>query len=217
MTRSTRATTLWWAGVTPSPTRARLRALRLAVGVAAAAWSSAVLLAFSGVRVAPRPDWLLLATGLASALAAAGALWIAAARGRNMLGRSTATLAAVVVALPVALFAWKVGMTACAEGMSDVWPGRWGERCLYVSLLAGAGPFAALLWARRRSVTEGARWAGAAVGAAAGTVGWLVNDLRCQVANAPHLLLGHVLPLVVFVAGGVAVARWLEPRWISRS
>src|SRR5262249_11756123 len=173
-----------------------------------------VMLAFNGVRIAPRPFWLVLATAAASALVSAGIVWTAATRGRHMLGRSALTLGAVAIAAPTFLLAWKIGITACADGMSDSWPLRPGTRCLSVSLLSCVGPFPAPLGARRRSVTDHVRWTGAAIGVAAGSVGWFVNDLRCQVGYWPHLLLGHLLPIVVFGAIGLALAHVLSPRWI---
>jgi len=205
---------LRFAAATPAPTRAEVARRRLLVGAAAAAWSAGIMLSVDGVRVAPRPLWLVLATGIASALVSAAVLWFAATRGRNMLGRSARTLAAVVVGAPVLLLAWKIGLTACADGMSDAWPMRPGTRCLTVSSLSALGPFLALLWARRRSVTDHARWTGAALGVAAGSVGWLVNDLRCQVGYWPHVLLGHLLPIAIFAALGLLLADVLSPRWI---
>lgn len=209
-----RQAVLRFAETTPAPTRAEVTRGRVLAGAAAAAWSASIMLSVDGVRIAPRPLWLVLATGIASALVSGAVLWIAATRGRNMLGHGARTLAAVVVGAPVLLLAWKIGLTACAGGMSDAWPMRPGTRCLTVSSLSAVGPFLALLWARRRSVTDHARWTGAALGVAAGSVGWVVNDLRCQVGYWPHLLLGHLLPIAVFAAIGILVAERLSPRWI---
>lgn len=209
-----RQAVLRFAETTPAPTRAEVTRRRVLAGAAAALWSASIMLSVDGVRIAPRPLWLVLATGIASALVSGAVLWIAATRGRNMLGRGARTLAAVVVGAPALLLAWKIGLTACADGMSDAWPMRPGTRCLTVSSLSAVGPFLALLWTRRRSVTDHARWTGATLGVAAGSVGWVVNDLRCQVGYWPHLLLGHLLPIAVFAAIGILVADWLSPRWI---
>jgi hypothetical protein len=134
-----------------------------------------------------------------------------------MLGRSRRVLTAAVVAIPLVLVICKLALTACAEGMSDVWIGRPGTRCFAVALLAGAGPFAAILWTRRRTVTSAVHWSGAAVGTAAGAIGWTVNELRCQVGYAPHVLLGHVLPMLIFVGLGVALSALLVPRSVRLS
>ena len=217
MSAQTREAMLSWVQDVRSPTRAERRRQRAWVAAGAFAWSVAVLALFQGVRIAPRPAWLALATTLGAAALAAVALWMAAGRGASMLGRSRRAVMAVVLGVPLALFLWKVGLTECVRGMSNAWPGRPGTRCFFVALLSGAGPFAALLWARRGTVVVDVAWMGAAMGVAAGAVGWTVNDLRCQVGYLNHLLLGHVAPVIIFVLLGLALARWLAPRWRDRS
>jgi len=217
MSATARQKVLDYAASAPSPTRRELGRHRFVAGAAAALWTGTVLLVFHGVRIAPRPDWLFAATALGSALLAGVAVWLVAHRGEHMLGRSLATLVAVVGVVPLALFAWKVGVTACAQGMLEPFEGRTGVRCFFVSLLSGLGPFAALLWARHGSVLEHAQLYGVATGVAVGAIGWTVNELRCQVGYVPHVLLGHVLPIVVFSLIGFLAARWLAPRWISPS
>ncbi len=136
-----------------------------------------------------------------------------------MLGPAKPVLVSAVIGLPLLLVTWKVAATACAYGVADAWAGRSGMRCMTVALLGGAGPFVAILWMRRRSVLEQALWTGASIGVAAGAVAWTLNELRCRPAGVlhtayvPHLLVGHLLPLIVFVGLGVALARWLSPSW----
>jgi hypothetical protein len=43
---------------------------------------------------------------------------------------------------------------------------------------------------------------GAVMGLAAGACAWVAVDLWCPVAYVPHLLLGHVLPLLVLAGAG---------------
>ena len=51
---------------------------------------------------------------------------------------------------------------------------------------------------------------GAASGVAAGAGAWAMIDLWCPVAYPPHLLLGHVLPIVLLtVVGAVLGGRLL--------
>ena len=45
------------------------------------------------------------------------------------------------------------------------------------------------------------------MGLAAGAWGWVVVDLWCPVAYIPHLLLGHVLPLIVLAGVGALLGR----------
>ncbi len=179
----------------------------------------AVLWLFRGVRGGPRPLWLAVVTSLGAAALATVALRVAVRRSHSMLGRAKPVLVSVVIGVPLLLVTWKVAATACAQGMADAWVGRSGTRCMIVELLDGAGPFFAILWMRRRSVLEQVRWTGASIGLAAGAIAWTLNELRCrpagvlQVAYLPHLLLGHLLPLVVFIGLGVMLARWLSPSW----
>lgn len=179
----------------------------------------AVLWLFRDVRGAPRPLWLAVVTSLGAAVLAAVALHVASRRGHSMLGRAKPVLVSAVIGVPLLLVTWKLAATACAHGMADAWVSRSGKRCMTVALLGGAGPFFAMLWVRRRSVLERVYWTGASIGVAAGAIAWALNELRCrpagvlQVTYLPHLLLGHLLPLVVFVGLGVVLARWLSPSW----
>ena len=70
-----------------------------------------------------------------------------------------------------------------------------------------------MLAVRRRSELHHPVLAGACIGTAAGAFAWVLTDLWCPVAYVPHLFLGHVLPLVCFVAVGAgAGSRWLGAR-----
>jgi hypothetical protein len=40
---------------------------------------------------------------------------------------------------------------------------------------------------------------------------WLLVDLWCPVAYFPHLVLGHVLPIIVLALLGA----WIGDRWIA--
>jgi hypothetical protein len=55
---------------------------------------------------------------------------------------------------------------------------------------------------RRRSDPTHPRLSGAAIGAAVGAFTWVFVDLWCPVAYVPHLLLGHILPLVATTVAG---------------
>jgi hypothetical protein len=197
----------------PAPTRVQMLHRQLLVTVSALLWSVAVLSYCDGVRLAPRPGWLLMLTGGGATLFALTSLWAAAGRGASMLGRSRAALMAVVLGVPLALFAWKVGFTACADEMSREWPGRWGFVCFRVAMVSGVAPFVALMWWRRGGVMAGAPWVGAAIGLTAGATAWVINDLRCEVGHVTHVLIGHVAPLPIFMVAGVLASYWLTPRW----
>lgn len=55
-------------------------------------------------------------------------------------------------------------------------------------------------------MTSHAALRGAAAGAAIGAMIWGLVDLNCPVAHVPHLLLGHVLPLLLASVVGAALA-----------
>jgi hypothetical protein len=198
----------------PSPTRGQRRRRSTLLYLAAAAAGVLVFFLYGGVRPHDRPLSLLLGTVSGSALLAACGLWIALGRGRSMLGRSRLLLAATVAFLPLALLAWKLGVSALFEGMSGAWPARPGFRCFALSLAVGLAPLAAALATRRRTDPLHPGSAGAAIGAACGLAAAALVDLWCPVAHLPHLLLGHLLPVALFALAGAALgARLLALRF----
>jgi len=219
MISQSRELLLRWASSVPSPTRAEVQKQHRLVTAAAVLWTVGVLWLFREVRGGPRPLWLVVVTSLGAVALAIVALLVAVRRGHSMLGPAKPVLVSVVIGVPLLLITCKVAATACANGMADPWVGRSGTRCMIVALLDGSGPFFAILWMRRRSVLEQAHWTGASIGLAAGAIAWALNELRCrpagvlQVAYLPHFLLGHVMPLVVFIGLGVVLAHWLSPSW----
>lgn len=184
----------------PAPTRARRSAQTFVVGLVALLVPLLVFFRFGGIRSAPRPSELVLATALGSALLALAVALIALGRGRSMLGRSRPWLAAVALLTPALLFAWRVLASSRYQDMMVEWSARPGFRCLYLSGVLSIVPLAALLWLRRGSDPVHPYLSAAALGASVGAGGWVLVDLWCPVGFVPHVLLGHVLPLV-FVIG----------------
>jgi len=181
--------------------------------LAALAVMAAVLVFFAagGVRLTGRPLPLVLATSTGTAVIAGVAIWAGLGRGRSMLGRQRALLMAVGLLGPLALLAWRSGISTLWEGMIQAWPGRPGFRCLSLSLAVGIVPLFIALFARRRSDPVNPAGGGAAVGVAAGLGAAFLVDLWCPVAHAPHVLLGHVLPVALLAVTGAALgARWLS-------
>jgi hypothetical protein len=184
----------------------------------ALAVTAGIFLVAGGVRPYDRPVALTIATATGAAVLAAAAVWLAFGRGRSMLGRPIGMILVVTAAVPLALMAWKVGASAAFEGMSAAWPQKRGFRCLGWSLAYGAAPLVALLWMRRGSAPTGRWLRGAALGVAAGACAWVPTDLWCPVAYVPHLLLGHLLPIVILaVVGAVAGGLILRVRAGNRS
>jgi hypothetical protein len=123
------------------------------------------------------------------------------------LGRPRIVLLATLVVTPLVLMTWKVLWSAGFSGALDAWPGRLGFRCVGLSLLLGGWPLAALILARRRSDPLHPALTGAAFGVAVGACTWVMVDLWCPVAYVPHLLLGHLAPLLALAATGALLGR----------
>lgn len=178
----------------------------------AAVSCAVVLAAWGGIRAGgvneglqlTRPNALLLATTIGAAAMTGFATWAAISRGRSMRGRRLEWLAAVAILTPLALLAWKAGVSMAFDGMTQVWPERVGLRCMRLGLMAATPPLAALLFLPGSIGLQHARATGLALGVAAGAWAWVAIDLWCPVAHLPHLLLGHVVPLAA-----AALAGWL--------
>jgi hypothetical protein len=196
----------------PAPTRTAVRQrgwLTLGVCVAVAL---VIFGHFGGIRTYDRPSLLIVWTCLGWSVAASAAVALAVARGRSALGRSTASLVALVVAAPLVLLAWKVGVTIpFGPEMMAPWPGRPGFRCLGLSLAMAAPLLAALFVIRRRSDPLHPGVGGAALGITAGVAAGTLVDLWCPIAYVPHVLIGHILPLLVTAGLGAWAGRRLLP------
>lgn len=167
--------------------------------------SAVVFLYAGGLRPTGRPLSLILGTaaGIGSIAAVAG--WAALSRGRSTLGRARQWLIPIVIGSPAFILAWKIFWSAQYEGAFRPWPTRPGFRCLGLSLAIAICPLVAFAVARRRSDPRRPILTGFAAGLAIGAITSLLADLWCPVAYVPHLLLGHMLPIVLL--GGLGA--WL--------
>jgi hypothetical protein len=182
-----------------APTRAEVGARRRVVTLVALLVPLLVFIGLGGIRRAPRPDLLVLETALGSSLLAAGVAFVALGRSRSMLGRPSSWLLSVALATPVALFGWRVLTSAQYPDMMLEWAERPGLRCFLLSATLALAPLAAVLWLRRGSDPVHPRLSAAALAAAVGAGVWVLVDLWCPVGYVPHLLLGHVLPLLLLI------------------
>jgi len=171
----------------------------------------AIFVALGGLRSYDRPLLLITWTCLGWISATCVAAWVGFARRRSMLGRSTAALVAVVVATPLAVLAWKIGATLpFGDVMMTPWPMRGGFRCLGLTLAIATPLLVGCIVLRRQSDPVHPGLAGAALGILAGVASGTLVDLWCPVAYLPHLLLGHILPvLVAALLGAWAGKRFL--------
>jgi hypothetical protein len=195
-----RARVLAQAGQQPAPTRAQNAARQRIVLALVLVVSLLVFFAWGGLRASPRPGKLVLETSLGSAILAVGVALAALGRGRSMLGRSRVWLTVVVIATPLALFGWRVLASAQYPGMMVEWSERPGFRCFAFSSTLALIPLLSLLWLRRGSDPVHPYMTAAAFAAAAGAGAWVFVDLWCPVGYVPHLLLGHVAPIVLLTA-----------------
>jgi len=172
-----------------------------------------VFMASGGVRATTRPHQLLLENVAGSALFAVVVGRIAFSRGRSMLGRPRAWLMALVLCTPLVLLTWRVLVSARYPQAMVEWPGRLGVRCLLLSCALSLVPLLGLLAMRRNSDPIHPHLSAASLAAAVGAGAWVFVDLWCPISYVPHLLLGHVLPLLlVIVLGGLLGGRLLAVR-----
>jgi len=196
-----------------APTRSAVRRRGWMTFGICAAIALAIFAEAGGVRVEGRPVPLVAWTYVGWIVAASAAAALGVARGRSMLGRSRASLLTLIVALPLAILIWKIAVTVpFGSEMMAAWPGRPGLRCLSLSLATAAPLLVAFIVIRRRSDPVHPAIAGAVLGVTAGLAAGSLVDLWCPVGHIPHVLLGHVLPLVlVALAGALAGRRLLPP------
>jgi hypothetical protein len=144
----------------------------------------------------------IAAGALLLALASASVAWW---RGKSQVGRTQTALAVIAFLVPIVTYVWIVS-----------WHGRYvepfqrvGYRCLAMTLASGGPLLAAALWLRKRTITVHPVAGGAALGAAAGAFGGITVDLWCPLTNSPHVLVGHVLPIVVLALVGMIAGRFV--------
>jgi len=197
----------------PSPTR-RQRLIRSAIRMASAlAVPLLLFMLVGGPQVGPRPLGLVAMTALGTSGIAAAALFVAVGRGSSMLGRSTGRLLGTAAIVPMAFLFWKVAASWGVPHMMDPWPSRPGLRCFALTVLFAAWPVAALVWERWGSDAVHPRTLGVALGVATGASAAALVDLWCPVGNVPHLLTGHLAPIVLLGGLGALVgARTLGVR-----
>jgi hypothetical protein len=195
------------ASLEDAPPRARVRRRDAWLLLSACVLPLLIFLAVGGMREAPRPPALVLRTSLGAAAIALGCGVVGLSRGRSTLGRARAWLFGVAVSAPLALFAWKIVTSAQFVDMMLQWPARIGLRCFWLSCVMAAWPLAAVVLTRQKSDPVHPALTGAAIGAAVGAGLWVLVDLSCPVAYVPHLLLGHVLPLLLITSTGAALGQ----------
>jgi hypothetical protein len=202
-----RAQVLALAADPARPKRSQVRARNRLIVLVMIAVPLLAFAALGAIRPSPRPSALVLTTASGSLLVAVLVAARVFHRGRSMLAPASGWLLAAVIATPALLLFWKVGVTFPYDGMMLEWRTRPGMRCLSLSCLLTAVPLLGALALRRGSEPTHARLVGAALGASVGAFTWVLVDLWCPVGHVPHLLLGHLLPLLLAIALGFTLGQ----------
>ena len=129
------------------------------------------------------------------------------------LARPGLRLGLAPLGIPVAVIAmWVLAVVslvaASPQNRARLILGHTAAVCPFLIALMAAPLLIALLWVMRTLAPTRLRWAGAASGFAAGSIGALVYTLHCPELEAPFLgtwyLLGMLIP--------TAIGAWLGPR-----
>ena len=148
-------------------------------------------------RPAASGAWIVAGT---IALAVAATLLALPSR-RSMLSPPRGHLLAVAIGVPLLVGAWLL-----LWGTTYVDPYvRVGWRCITLTAATAPWPFLALYRASRRLDPRHPQLTGAALGSAAGAWGAVMAEIWCPLAVGPHVLVGHVLPLILLAGVGAGV------------
>lgn len=195
------------AAARPSPTRAAL--LQRIAALTTVAWllSLTIFICEGGLRITGRPPGLVFGTATGTGLVTVLVAYVGLSRGRSSLQRAPRSLLPMIVAGPTAIFAWKLFWSSHYPRALDPWLTRPGFRCLSLGVAMGLLPIVAFAISRRTSDPGRPGLTGLAAGVAVGCVTAFLTDLWCPVAYLPHLLLGHVLPIVLLGGLGAGLGR----------
>jgi len=122
------------------------------------------------------------------------------------LGLVPAGIGTVVMVMWI--FAAAVLLTAPAQNRPQLLFGSTAAVCPFLIALVAAPLLIALLWVMRSLAPTRLRWAGAASGFAAGSIGALVYTLHCPELAAPFLAIWYLLGILI----PTAIGAWLGPR-----
>ncbi len=129
---------------------------------------------------------------------------------RSVLSFRVAAAVAVGFAAAGLLFARHVpGLSTMYEATFANFA-RYAPYCLRMGLLTAAGPLVAAALLTRGVLWSGTRMAGFAIGAASGSLGGLMLQLHCPVAEASHLGLVHAGVVVLAAAAGTILVPLLS-------
>lgn len=197
-----RARVLAAAAKQRSPTRPRAQRMIVAVVFASIAFAWMVFELAGGFgHSSGRPLGLTLGLAGGWIVACAALTWLAMGRGGSTLPRRPALLVAVAMATPLVCFVWMHVFHGTYEEPYT----RFGWRCLGYTLVIAAVPLAGFFFVRRGIEPRRPAALGAAVGATCGAWAGVVMDMWCPLTNTPHVVVGHVTPLVLLGVIGAVI------------
>jgi len=193
--------------VAASPTRLRVRTLRLCA-VASALAFDALGVAVLRSRHDTGPLSLRFVLELAApALAGTVALAAVVRRGRLGLGETTERLGAMLACAPAVFVLLTLPAAEADPDDAMFWPRT--VACFFTTLLLASGPLFFGVVAMRRAFASAAAWRTAAVGVASGALAATSIALGCPYKGALHILIGH--GATILLAG--ALGAWLGSRF----
>lgn len=194
----------------PATRPGAFRTRSLAAGAAFVLWCAAAFLVL-GLR----RDWAELpmpyAAGTLALLGvgAASLTWVAASRGRAMVGPPAALALLALSALPPTLSL--IAMVLVSPATSSVSVASWGQLikmslvCDGMSMALAAPLLGLFLLLKRGLLLPAPALVGAALGAASATWAHALVHMHCPLADRWHLLLGHALPTLPLMAFGAVL------------
>jgi hypothetical protein len=129
------------------------------------------------------------------------------------LARPGSQLGVVPMGIPVAVIAmWVLAaatlVTASPQNRARLILGHTAVVCPFLIALVATPLLIALLWVMRSLAPTRLRWAGAASGFTAGSIGALVYTLHCPELAAPFFAIWYLLGMLI----PTAIGAWLGPR-----
>jgi len=190
----------------PSPTRSQVRTRLVWLLPLAFAGMALVFVRYGGFANASPREWTMGVGMVGGCLALAVlATVVALSRGKSMLGASTRALWAIAVGVPVAMALWT--MVWHWLGYLDPFERPLGLRCFGMTLLAAPWPFVAIVMSRKLLDPVHPGLTGAAMGSVAGAWASVMVTLWCPLADANHVLRGHLLPFALIVPSAAFLGR----------
>ena len=185
------------APTSPSATRGRVRAQRLAFLGAAVLWPAIVFVYYGGGWRGHGVDFVAAQFAVWSAfLLFAG--WMALSAGTRGVGQPVPWLRIAAVGAPLAFVLLALfWLPPNGKPIGDLGPPAMLEGCFQIGLTVAAPMAFLAVWAMRRSFPTVAGWRGAALGAAAGLSGVVVLVHLCGSPFGGHIALAHGLPLIL--------------------